>query len=151
MTVYNIFDIANWFLAKEPMAHKKLQKLCYYAVAWGYALLNRPICTNAEFEAWVHGPVSPMLYEKYQGNGWVRLKPDDGFLCDFDDDTAGLLESIWLTYGHHTATSIAAQTHTELPWIYARCGLPNDVPSDNLIEPAVMRKFYLSIYTGGEA
>lgn len=37
---YSILDIANWFLSKEPMTHKKLQKLCYYAQAWGLALYN---------------------------------------------------------------------------------------------------------------
>lgn len=28
---YSVYDIADWFLSKEEMAHKKLQKLCYYA------------------------------------------------------------------------------------------------------------------------
>lgn len=28
-----ILDLADWFLAKEHMTNKKLQKLCYYAVA----------------------------------------------------------------------------------------------------------------------
>ena len=31
---YSVFEIANWFLLKESMSHKKLQKLCYYAQAW---------------------------------------------------------------------------------------------------------------------
>ncbi len=35
----NIFDVADWFLSKEAMPHKKLQKLCYYYKAWGLALL----------------------------------------------------------------------------------------------------------------
>lgn len=37
---YSVFDVANWFLAHETMMHKKLQKLCYYAQAWFYALKN---------------------------------------------------------------------------------------------------------------
>ena len=32
MKKLNIFDVANWFLSKEEMTHKKLQKLCYYAL-----------------------------------------------------------------------------------------------------------------------
>ena len=35
---YSVFDIANWFLSKGEMTQKKLQKLCYYAQAWCYAL-----------------------------------------------------------------------------------------------------------------
>ena len=33
-----IFDVADWFLSKEAMTPKKLQKLCYYYKAWGLAL-----------------------------------------------------------------------------------------------------------------
>ena len=29
-----ILDVAAWFLLKEDMTHKKIQKLCYYAEAW---------------------------------------------------------------------------------------------------------------------
>ena len=37
---YSVFDIANWFLTKGQMTHKKLQKLCYYAKAWYLALYD---------------------------------------------------------------------------------------------------------------
>ena len=69
--MHTVFDIANWFLEKQSMTHKKLQKMCYYAQAWSYALKNRPIM-DAEFEAWVHGPVCRELYEKYKGNYLVE-------------------------------------------------------------------------------
>lgn len=29
-----VFDVAEWFLSKESMTNKKLQKLCCYAQAW---------------------------------------------------------------------------------------------------------------------
>ena len=35
---YSVLDVANWVLTHEAMTHKKLQKLCYYAQAWYYAL-----------------------------------------------------------------------------------------------------------------
>ena len=62
---YSVFDIANWFLSKEPMTQKKLQKLCYYAQAWCYALNNYRLMDTV-FEAWIHGPVSPPLYDKFK-------------------------------------------------------------------------------------
>jgi uncharacterized phage-associated protein len=55
-----IQQIAQWFLCKESMTHKKLQKLCYYAQAWNLALHNSELFED-RFEAWVHGPVSPVL------------------------------------------------------------------------------------------
>jgi len=53
-----VYDLANWFLNKSRMSHKKLQKLCYYAVAWHYTLYDSKLVLDDEFEAWVHGPVS---------------------------------------------------------------------------------------------
>jgi uncharacterized phage-associated protein len=50
----SVFDVANWFLAKEKMTHKKLQKLCYYAQAWHLANHGQPMMPN-RFEAWIHG------------------------------------------------------------------------------------------------
>ena len=59
--MFTIFDIANWFLSKEGMTHKKLQKLCYYAQAWYLALYKNKLI-DGYFEAWVHGPVNSSLY-----------------------------------------------------------------------------------------
>ena len=151
MADYNVFDIANWFLTRENMAHKKLQKLCYYAVAWGYALLKRPICIDDEFQAWIHGPVSPVLYDKYKGNAWVELKPDDDFNVSFDSVTDDLLESIWLTYGEQTGNSLEALTHSELPWKKARGSCGQYERSNTPIDIKDMEDFYASIYTGGDA
>ena len=69
----DITQLADWFLSKESMTPKKLQKLCYYAVAWGYALLNRRIFNDDEFHAQIHGPVSPTLYHTY-GEKWERTR-----------------------------------------------------------------------------
>lgn len=65
----NIYEVANFFLNKEAMSHKKLQKLCYFSQAWYLANYGEPLVPN-RFEAWVHGPVSPDLYYKYKGWGW---------------------------------------------------------------------------------
>jgi uncharacterized phage-associated protein len=34
----SVENVADWFLSKGSMEHKKLQKLCYYAQAWHCAL-----------------------------------------------------------------------------------------------------------------
>jgi hypothetical protein len=65
---YGILDIACWFLHKEAMSHRKLQKLCYYAQAWFFTLENIRL-TDAIFEAWIHGPVSPSLYQHFKKYG----------------------------------------------------------------------------------
>ena len=72
---YSVYDVANWFLSKGEMTHKKLQKLCYYAQAWCYALKGYRL-EDTDFQAWVHGPVSPALWERFKGFGYdsIRIK-----------------------------------------------------------------------------
>ena len=147
---FEIYDIANWFLTKEAMSHKKLQKLSYYSVAWGFALFDKAICNHPEFEAWVHGPVSPVLYNKYQGNLWNELTPDETFVDKFDNGMSDLLESVWFTYGDQTGNSLEALTHSELPWKNARIGIENNIPSNALISVEDMKRYYRSIYAGGK-
>lgn len=141
----NITDIAKWFLHKESMTQKKLQKLCYYAVAWGWALMGREIASNARFEAWIHGPVSPILYTEYKSYGW-NLIPKVEEVADFENDVDELLGSVWDTYGDKDGNELEAISHTEKPWVEARGGIGEFEPSTTVIEPETMKEFYLSIY-----
>lgn len=142
-----IEDLANWFLAKESMTHKKLQKLCYYAVAWGYALMDKKIVNNDEFQAWVHGPVSEKLYQKYKRYGWNNIEQVKN-APDFPSDIEELLESVWDTYGDKDGNELEALSHSEKPWKEARDGLSEDERGQRVIDPQSMRKFYQSIYSG---
>ena len=96
---YNILDIANWFLSKESMQHKKLQKLSYYFVAWGYALYNKKLVDDDIFQAWIHGPVSATLYTKYKGYGWNYIEQLPNCILE-DKEIVELLVSLWETYGY---------------------------------------------------
>ncbi len=146
-----VFDIANYFLSRESMTHKKLQKLCYYYVAWGYALYDEAMIINPTFQAWVHGPVSPELYSKYYSFGWNPIpKTDKLELKKFEEKEDKLLSSVWDTYSDKCGDELEALTHSELPWIEARKGLDEYEPSKNVISPEIMKIYYSSIYIGGQ-
>jgi uncharacterized phage-associated protein len=148
--VYSIFEIANWFLAKESMTSKKLQKLTYYAEAWSNALLSTSIVSDTEFEAWAHGPVSPELYEKYRDFGWNNIPQNSSPVNISDEKTLDLLESVWLTYGEMSANALEAQTHVEAPWKNAR--FRGQVDEGDVCKEKISKKdmanFYKSIYSG---
>ncbi len=144
-----VFDVAQWFLAKERMTHKKLQKLCYYAQSWSYAICPEPIC-NAEFEAWVHGPVCRELYEQYKDYGFGYI-PQCGKPAVFTSDEESFLADVWETYGATSANGLEALSHSEPPWQKARAGLESNAPSDRLISHEDMRDYYRSVYLGGDA
>ncbi len=141
-----IFDVADWFLSKEAMTPKKLQKLCYYYKAWGLALYDEDLLPRAKFEAWVHGPVNPALYQRYLGYMWqdIPQKPDNS--AKFTEKEIELLESVWLTYGDMTANALEAQTHTEHPWRNARIGLSDLEKCKAPISNDDMRNFYRIVY-----
>lgn len=144
----DILDIATFFLNKEAMSQKKLQKLCYYAEAWSQALRNKSIADDAYFEAWVHGPVSPILRGKYKDFGWKNIPKGEvsSKLLNADDGVVSLLESVWSTYGNQDGDSLEVLTHQEQPWIEARGATPEFMPSKKQISTKTMRDFYLSIY-----
>lgn len=142
------FDkVADWFLAKEPMSPKKLQKLVFYFQAWGNALLHYPIINDTKFEAWPHGPVSHELYVEYKDYGWTDIEQKSEPAIQ-DEKILDLLESVWLTYGDKSANELEALTHQEEPWRQARGNLGPWEHSNKVITDDSMKKFYASIYSG---
>lgn len=144
---YSIYDVADWFLSKAAMTHKKLQKLCYYAQAWSYALKNRRLI-RADFQAWVHGPVSPALYDRFKNFGYDTIRLCGEYKCNMKEEDIELLENVWETYGEQTGNSLEALTHRELPWLEARKGYGENEKCTVVISPEVMKKYYRSIYVG---
>ena len=147
---YSVFEIANWFLLKEPMTQKKLQKLCYYAQAWCYTL-NDYRLIDTVFEAWAHGPVSPALYDKFKSFGYNSIRLVGKYTVDIAEADIELLESVWETYGHHTGNALEALSHSEPPWIEARTGYAPDERCNVPISAESMKKYYSSIYLGGDS
>lgn len=144
---YSVYDIANWFLTKGEMTHKKLQKLCYYAQAWCYALRGYRL-ENTDFQAWVHGPVSPALWERFKGFGYdpIRIRGQIKNVIALED--IELLEDVWDTYGDQTGNALEALTHREAPWLEARIGYEPNERCSIVISPDAMASYYKSIYSG---
>lgn len=147
---YSVFEIANWFLLKEPMTQKKIQKLCYYAQAWCYTLKDFRLMDTV-FEAWVHGPVSPALYDKFKGFGYSSIRLVGKVTSHIADEDIELLESVWETYGDHTGNALEALSHSEPPWIEARIGYAPNERCNVPISIESMKKYYASIYLGGNS
>lgn len=152
----NVFDIADWFLHKEDISPKRLQKLVYYVQAWSYTLFGKPFMfedgSPAKFEAWQHGPVNRLLYDKYKGMGWhkIHFSNEKTENITFEPMELDLLESVWETYGDYSPNEIENLTHSEDPWLKARerDGVSEGESSQELILPEDMKKYYSSVYIG---
>jgi uncharacterized phage-associated protein len=142
--VLSCFDIADYFIwiANETgsfISNLKLQKLVYYAQAWHIALYNNPLFEE-DFEAWVHGPVVPSLYQKYKSFGWQPISED--VAPGLPNDVLQFLDEVAEEYFACDAYELEQMTHAEDPWNWARGDLAPDEPSNEVIKKEWMKEFY---------
>ncbi|MGI0492332.1 Panacea domain-containing protein [Alkalinema pantanalense CENA528] len=141
ITAFNIADYFLW-LANDVgsfISNLKLQKLVYYAQAWHLALYDRPLF-DEDFQAWVHGPVIPELFEKYKHFGWRPI--DEDAKIDLPDDIVSHLNDVADEYFRCDAYELEQMTHIEEPWQKARVGLMPDQASTNIIQKVWMQEYY---------
>lgn len=149
----SIESVAQWFLNKSAMTNKKLQKLCYYAYAWFITFSNElEDCTREneasiasisadDFQAWIHGPVCPRLYQKYKVYGWQEI-PKSETKPKANEEIESFLQEVWDAYGKFTADELESMTHSEAPWILARKGVPMGDPCANVISKFDILEYY---------
>lgn len=153
-----IKDVAYWFLLKENMNNKKLQKLCYYAQAFSLALLDNPIASDADFEAWVHGPINKNLWDMFKQFGWSRFKLSDDARKKaknrikevFRDDQISVLQAVWDTFGEYSADELESLTRKETPWLEQRQGLGEFENCNKVISAETMKHFYREIMSNAQ-
>lgn len=142
------FDIADFFLSKDNLTQKKLQKLVYYAYAWFIALNNENEneITNVLFdeqpEAWIHGPVFPSLYNKYKIYNWNEIKKINNDSNRLNNDLEAFLEDVWTKFGIFSADQLEYMTHQEEPWINARRNISNIERSNEKISSRDIFNYY---------
>lgn len=142
-------EVADFFLAfanekGELLTNLKLQKLVYYAQAWHLALKGEALF-DADFEAWVHGPVVPDLYFKFKKYGFTPIKSSstmEKVSKSFDEDTMAFLQEVAKIYVRYGAYDLELMTHKEEPWIKARNGKPLTAKCTDVISKSSMKDFY---------
>lgn len=132
--------IADWFLARnrteeseggEPITNLKLQKLLYYAQGIVLAVTDRKLFDD-KIEAWIHGPVVPVIYRKYKcfKDGGIAFEGTSDSV-DLPDDITKLLEYVYKEFGQFSAWRLRDMTHNEAPWQSTKI---NGVISTDLIK-----------------
>lgn len=149
--MHRAIDVANWFLSKQSMTHKKIQKLCYYAQGWHCALLGEALFQD-RIEAWVHGPVIPNLYPSFADYRWMEVPKLDKLPShiSFCDDTLELLDAVFKTYGKFTGDQLEYLSHREQPWIEARGNLEPWETCTKEITHEALKKYFTRLYEEGQ-
>lgn len=151
--MYSMEAIAGWMLNNiDGVTNKKLQKLMYYAYAWYLVLFNESAedlqnrLFVAKFEAWVHGPVIPELYQElktYHSDIIPKNRFDTFKSAEIDPDTEDLLKQIQSVYGKYNGNELESITHQETPWQNARKGCSAYDICNELITDKDMFTYYI--------
>ena len=154
MNEISVFDVANFFLSKDSLTPKKLQKLVYYSYAWFIALNNEDpdeitnVLFNEQPEAWIHGPVFPSLYEKYKGYNWNEIEKIDNDNLNLNKDLKAFLNDVWKKFGKFSADELEYMTHQEEPWAKARNNISKDMRSNEKISNKDIFIYYNGLING---
>lgn len=105
----------------------KLQKLLYYVQAWYLTFHKKPLYQeNENFEAWIHGPVSRDIFERfsdtkslYSSIGYEDIR-EEFDMESLDKEEREHIDTILETYAQFSGTQLENMTHDEEPWIKAR-------------------------------
>ena len=134
---YNVLDIANKLLKKatcsgddELMSNMKLQKLLYYQQGFHLAYFGKPLF-DEDMEAWMYGPVVPVVYEHYKVNGSKGIEPKEDEILLSNKEEA-LFNEVYRIYGIYSATGLMNMTHSEMPWNSTPTGTGNIITKDKL-------------------
>jgi uncharacterized phage-associated protein len=122
------------------ISNLKLQKMLYYVQAWHLAIFRRPLFPE-KFEAWIHGPVIPELYHRYESYQWRNID-EEVERPDLDNRMVAFIEEVLEEYGPLDARRLEQLARREDPWIEARKGVPDDEPCSALIDENVMGVYY---------
>lgn len=150
MTINDVADYIIWKSVDDsspPLNLLKLQKLAYYAQAWHLAINGRPIAPGARFEAWVHGPVSRDLYNRFTSSMLYELVTMSNVTPGFDPtkldaNEREFLDAIMDEYGKFSGSQLEELTHREEPWKRARGALGPTEACKVQLDENLMRDYY---------
>lgn len=126
---YSAIHIAKLLLLKskeksysqELMTNLKLQKMLYYEQGFHLAAFGTPLF-DERIEAWMYGPVVPVVYELFCDKGACGIEPFADEVFDLTEDEAALFNNVFDVYNQFSATKLLEMTHDEPPWKNSEVG-----------------------------
>lgn len=150
---YDINLIADYIILRlnsdetVTLINLKLQKLLYYLQAWSLGI-NKERFLNCNFEAWVHGPVSRELYNRFKETRslYSFIMTSDVMTSDpsseIDSNDIEFINFILDNYAGFSGAELESMTHKETPWIEARQGIAPMQSCSRIISEETMKDYY---------
>lgn len=141
-----IFDVAAYVVdTTGTMTTMKMEKLVFYSQALALAETGKPLF-DEDFQAWINGPVSPVLFAKHRHYFLLHKDEVDEVIpneqAKLTDAERGFIDRICEERGSWTGNQLSLKTHSEVPWQAARVGLSPTDPGNQVITKDSMREYY---------
>ncbi len=132
-----LIRMADWDTANggDNMTNLRLQKLLYYEQGYHLAKFGTPLFEE-QIEAWIYGPVVPVVYDYYNQYGSQILPVADDEI-DLTAEEEDLFAEVFEAYREFSAIGLMNLTHKERPWLSA---LPHN--RGTVISLASMERFF---------
>lgn len=156
-SIENLFSVSNKMLRViayifeklEEVTPLMLQKLLYFIQGIYSALYGKPIFEE-DCKAWIHGPVYPEVYDLFRD---FRYNPIDdarfALLEGTEDvltaDEKRVIDLVVNTFGMYGGKVLEKITHNEEPWLEARKGYGDGIPSSELLSKERIMKYYMAV------
>ncbi|MBN1113916.1 MAG: SocA family protein [Oligoflexia bacterium] len=127
----------------------KLHKLLYLCQAWYMANYSKAIF-NDDFEAWIHGPVSPSIHKRFTGKVMMTLPLDKKLVNpdatrQLNSEVSKHVDMVIQDYGDLTFLQLEEYFHeNDLAWKDARNTDSKHKKTDNIISKKAIMEFYKS-------
>jgi uncharacterized phage-associated protein len=150
----NINDACDYIIVKlkaagESLNVLKLQKLLYYSQAWHLALHGDRLF-DGRFQAWVHGPVSRQIYDRFAVSKSLHSEVSESDVApDFDmgqisNEHRSHLDDVLGAYAKYRGSQLEEMTHDESPWVEARKGYRPSERCEREMSEETMRRYYVA-------
>ncbi len=126
-----------------------LQKLLYFIQGVYSAMYGEPIFEE-DCRAWIHGPVYLEVYDlfrnfKYNPIDDARFAILEGKEDSLTEDEKRVIDLVVNTFGMYSGKALEKITHNEAPWLEARKGYGDSIPSNELLPKERIMNYYILI------
>ncbi len=128
-------DVAQYIYKQKGWIDSwRLQKLTYYAQAWGLAWTGCPLFDDP-IQAWDDGPVAPELYRTNKWSaGHMSTTLPGADLALIDANSARVIDAVLAFYGGYSKQSLIDLTHAEGPWLdNFEAGRNREIPKRSMV------------------
>lgn len=124
-----------------------LQKLLYYCDAVSLRKIGRAMFLT-ECEAWIHGPVYPLIYNKYKSFDGEPISDCDlnkEYLERLTDQDRTMIDYVLKNFAIYNGKVLEKCTHLETPWIKQRIGYLPEEASNEIIDKKSIEAYFKNI------